>query len=311
LQAEVRNALSRCPYDRIFIYCSAMAQYVPSGNSIPMMVDLVDVDSDKWSQYAAHTRFPFSTIYRREGRTLKSYERSVCERADCVLVSTEREAQLARKIAPVAHVHVLSNGVDTEYFRPAHEAASQSAVIFTGDMSYFPNEEAVVFFARRVLPLIQREVGGARFLIVGRNPSRKVQGLRGIEGVEVSGFVPDIRTWLARARVAVAPFAIAAGIQNKILEALASGLPVVATSTAAQGLSPRVADVVHIGNTAAELAAKVVVLLRDSHLAKRIGLDGRLRVTEDYNWEHALGRLMELLKAPDIRESGVNTSRCK
>jgi glycosyltransferase involved in cell wall biosynthesis len=125
-----------------------------------------------------------------------------------------------------------------------------------------------------------------------------VQELRGIEGVEVSGFVPDIRTWLAKARVAVAPFTIAAGIQNKILEAMASGLPVVATPTAAQGLSPRVADVVRIGNTAEELASKVVVLLHDSQLAKRIGLDGRRQVTEDYSWEHALGRLMQLLESP-------------
>ena len=301
LQREVDLALSRASYDRIFVYCSAMAQYVQSAGSIPIVMDLVDVDSDKWIQYAAHTGFPFSAIYRREGRTLETYERTVCEKAACVLVSTEREAQLARRIAPGAQVQVLPNGVDTEYFKPAPELGRQPTVIFTGDMSYFPNEEAVIFFARKVLPLIRREIAGVRFLIVGRNPGRKVQELQKIEGVAVTGFVPDVRTWLAKAQVAVAPFTIAAGIQNKILEAMSYGLPVVATPRAAQGLSSRVADKVHTGNTPEELASKVIVLVRDSQLAKRIGLDGRDAVMQDYSWDFALDRLLELLEDPGCR----------
>jgi sugar transferase (PEP-CTERM/EpsH1 system associated) len=298
LQKEVDEALLQGSYDRIFVYCSAMAQYVRPAGSIPILADLVDVDSDKWTQYAAYTSFPFSTVYRREGRTLQAYERTVCERAACVLVSTEREAQLARGIAPRAHVQVLPNGVNTEYFKPAMESGREPAVIFTGDMSYFPNEEAVIYFARRVLPLIRREIAGVRFLIVGRNPGRKVQGLAKIEGVEITGFVPDVRTWLAKARVAVAPFTIAAGIQNKILEAMAFGLPVVSTPRAVQGLSRRVAELVHTGNTAEELASHLTVLLRDSSLAKRTGLDGRLRVIEDYSWDYASDRLLQLLEEP-------------
>jgi sugar transferase (PEP-CTERM/EpsH1 system associated) len=302
LQREVDLALSRASYDRIFVYCSAMAQYVQSAGSIPIVMDLVDVDSDKWTQYAAHTGFPFSTVYRREGRTLEAYERTACEKASCVLVSTEREAQLARRIAPGANVYALPNGVNAEYFKP--EAGSSTAgqvpeaVIFTGDMSYFPNEEAVVFFAREVLPLIRREIAGIRFLIVGRNPGRKVRELQKTEGVEVTGFVPDVRTWLAKAQVAVAPFTIAAGIQNKILEAMAYGLPVVATPRAAQGLLPRVADRVHTGNTPEELASKVLVLVRDRQFAQRTGLDGRHAVMQDYSWDSALDRLLELLEDP-------------
>lgn len=298
LQTEVRKAVASRSYDRIFVYCSAMAQYVQSVDDIPLVLDLVDVDSDKWMQYAAFTKFPFSTVYRREGRTLEVYERTVCEKASCVLVSTEREAQLARRIAPGAHVQALPNGVDTGYFKPAPEANREAAVIFTGDMSYFPNEEAVIYFARRVLPLIRSEVAEVRFLIVGRNPGRKVQELSKIEGVEVTGFVPDVRTWLAKARVAVAPFTIAAGIQNKILEAMAFGLPVVATPRAAQGLSSRVADRVHTGNTPEELASKVLVLVRDRQFAQRTGLDGRHAVMQDYSWDSALDRLLELLEDP-------------
>jgi sugar transferase (PEP-CTERM/EpsH1 system associated) len=313
LHAQVRAALARERYDRIFVYCSAMAQYVPVGGP-PMVVDLVDVDSDKWTQYATHTRFPFSFVYRREGRTLEAYERSICERAERVLVSTEREARLARRIAPSACVDVLANGVDTGYFVPAAEKPAEPAVIFTGDMSYFPNEQAVIFFAREVLPAIRHLGSGAglwpapgsapagqrpcplRFLIVGRNPGPKVLALKEIEGVEVTGFVPDVRTWIGRARVAVAPFTIAAGIQNKILEAMASGLPVVSTSRAAQGLSPRVAELVQTADTAEAIADKVVVLLRDPDAATRRGLDGRRRVAEDYSWESALDRLLRLVE---------------
>jgi sugar transferase (PEP-CTERM/EpsH1 system associated) len=298
LQRAVDLALARASYDRIFVYCSAMAQYVQSAGSIPIVMDLVDVDSDKWTQYAAHTGFPFSTVYRREGRTLEAYERTVCGKSACVLVSTEREAQLARRIAPGAQVQVLPNGVDTEYFKPAPEPARQPTVIFTGDMSYFPNEEAVIYFARQVLPLIRRGAADVRFLIVGRNPGRRVRELAAIEGVEVTGFVPDVRTWLAKAQVAVAPFTIAAGIQNKILEAMAFGLPVVATPRAAQGVSRRVADMLETGETAEELASKVGLLLRDYDLARRKSVDGRHLIIEDYSWGYAIERLLQILGDP-------------
>ena len=298
LAGAVRHALSRRSYDRIFVYCSAMAQYIEMETDIPVLMDLVDVDSDKWTQYAGFSNFPFSAVYRREGRTLREYERKACGRVACVLVSTEREARLARELVPGGHVETMPNGVDAEYFKPGPPVGAEDAVIFTGDMSYFPNQLAVAFFGREVLPLVRRELSGVRFLIVGRNPGPKVQELAEIEGVEVTGFVPDVREWLAKAQVAVAPFTIAAGIQNKILEAMAFGLPVVATSRAAQGLSPGVAEMVELGDTAAELAARVVVLLRNANLARRRGVDGRRRVVEDYSWSSALARLLKLVENP-------------
>jgi polysaccharide biosynthesis protein PslH len=300
LATAVRGALRSRSYDRIFVYCSSMAQYLKGVEGIPTVIDMVDVDSDKWTQYAGFSGFPFSTIYRREGRALQRYEREIAGRSSSVVVTTEREAELMRQISDSAAVHVVPNGVDTKYFDPAAvpKEATVPTVIFTGDMSYFPNQEAVIFFAREVLPLIRRSVEGARFLIVGRNPGKKVAALREIEGVEVTGFVPDVRTYLARAHVAVAPFTIAAGIQNKILEAMAYGLPVVATSRTRRGLSPEVADLVAMGESAQELCAETVALLKDHQRAAQRGMEGRQCVKAVYRWETSLRDLLQLVENP-------------
>jgi sugar transferase (PEP-CTERM/EpsH1 system associated) len=299
LAAAVRSALRSRAYDRIFVYCSSMAQYLKGVEGIPTVIDLVDVDSDKWTQYAGFSRFPFSAVYRREGRALERYEREICGRSSCAVVTTEREAQLMRRIT-TSPVHVVPNGVDTSFFDPAvvPREATVPTVIFTGDMSYFPNHEAVIFFAREVLPLIRKSVEGTRFLIVGRNPGKNVMELREIDGVEVTGFVPDVRTYLAKAHVAVAPFRIAAGIQNKIIEAMAYGLPVVATSRTRQGLSPETADLVAMGDTAQELCAETVALLKDNQLAAHRGIEGRQCVKAVYRWQVSLHHLLQLVENP-------------
>ena len=304
LQREIRRAVAARSYDRIFVYCSAMAQYVERAWQIPTVTDFVDVDSDKWTQYAAFSRWPSSAIYRRESRALQEYERQICEQSSCVIVTTEREASLIRQITDIARLHVIPNGVDTEFFQPSGKPleGGPPTVGFIGDMSYFPNEEAVTYFARQVLPLIQQSVPGTRFLIVGRNPGHTVQKLAKINGVEVTGFVPDIRTHLARMHATVAPFSIAAGIQNKILEAMAFGLPVVCTSRAAQGLSPEAAGAVDVADRAEEMAAKVATLLGDAQLARNKGMEGRRRVAGEYNWAASLSRLLDLLEDPASRE---------
>ena len=207
---------------------------------------------------------------------------------------------MARQISLAANVHVVLNGVDTAYFDPQAVPMDRTVptAIFTGDMSYFPNEDAVRYFAQRVLPLIRESVADVRFLIVGRNPTRNVQQLQKIEGVEVTGFVPDVRTYFAKSHVAVAPFMVAAGIQNKILEAMSYGLPVVSTSRTTQGLSHNLADMVDTGDTPDEMASKVVLLLRDLPLSHHKGIDGRQRVTAEYRWAQSLAWLVELLENP-------------
>lgn len=309
LKQQLRKALATRSYDRVVVFCSAMAQYlkyVPG--EIPVLTDLVDVDSDKWLQYATSSRPPFSAIYRREGLHLRNYERALCEKSSAVLVTTEREAKLVRDTLGIQHVAVIANGVDSAYFNPTEVPPDPAArsIVFTGDMSYFPNEEAAAYFANEIFPLVRTVHADARFLIVGRNPTSKVQKLSHIDGVEVTGFVPDVRPYLARARVSIAPFQIAAGIQNKILEAMAYGLPVVATRRATQGLSQAVADAVETAETPEDISAKVSQLLGDSTLARQKGSYGRAKVIEMHNWDAVLRPLRELLINPQalIRRSG-------
>lgn len=300
LNRRVQEALARRSYDRIFIFCSSMAEYVRRVNNIPAVLDIVDVDSDKWTQYASFKRFPLSAVYRREGNALRKYEGKLCSKFP-IVVTTEREAQLVRRTSKSCNVHVIPNGVDTSYFDPRQRKAApaEPTIVFVGDMAYFPNEEAVTSFALNVLPLIRSSISNVRFLIVGRDPSRRVRSLERLGGVTVTGSVPDVRPYLARAHASVAPFAVATGIQNKILEALAYGLPVVATPRAAQGLLASVARVVETGRTPEELAKRVIDLLRNPQIAQLKGAEGQKRVADEYNWQRSMDRLLQLLESPD------------
>lgn len=302
LDLRIRRATAHRSYDRIMIFCSSMAQYVWHVSHIPVLVDLVDVDSDKWMQYAAFRRFPFSAVYQREGRCLKQYEQDLYRRFPTIAVTTEREAQLVRHSCGAASVHVIPNGVDTDYFHPPSPLAHspEPIITFVGDMAYYPNERAALFFAREVFPLIRKSFPKVQFFVVGRDPSREVRNLQRIPGMVVTGTVADVRPYLTQTTVSVAPLTIATGIQNKILESMAYERPVVATSRAAQGLSKPVADLVETGDSAEELAAKTLELLSDVSLARRRGAESRQRVLAEYSWKRSNERLLQVLEQPNI-----------
>jgi sugar transferase (PEP-CTERM/EpsH1 system associated) len=300
LYRKVRRALDSRSYDRIFVYSSSMSQYVEEVHGIPVLTDLVDVDSNKWLQYASFAGFPFSIIYRRESWCLQRYERWICTNSQHVIVTTDHERQLVAQISSRAIVTVIQNGVDTTYFDPDSVAAERSCptAVFTGDMGYFPNIDAVTYFAKQVLPIIQRELPEAQFLIVGRNPSGAVRALSRMKGVHVTGSVPDVRMYLARSHVSVAPFMIAAGIQNKVLEAMAFGLPVVATVRTVQGVSRALTEVIDVANDPEEMASHVVHLMRDQELARRRGAESRALVRRECCWSMHGNLLHQLLNAP-------------
>lgn len=293
---RVRARLARTSYDLIFVYSSAMAQYVEGIRGIPTVVDFVDMDSHKWLQYARHAGFPLSLLYRIEGERMKACERRVAGLADMSVVVSRAEAELFRTIAPGAPVAVVPMVVDTEYFSPNGGLSPESpTVIFSGVMDYFPNVDGVKHFAREIFPRIRREMPAARLLVVGQRPSRDVRRLGRLPGIEVTGSVPDVRPYFERAQVAVAPLRVAQGMQTKVLEAMAMGLPVVATSRAYTGLEARPDEHLFVEDDPARFADIVVGLLRAPGLRRRVGQAARAFVKAHHAWVASMATLDRVL----------------
>jgi len=305
LQAWVSHILATQQIDAVVIFSSVMAQFVqaaPGANCIPMLVDFVDVDSTKWTQYAARHRWPMSWLYQREGRCLLAYERAVAQRAQHCFFVTENETALFRQLAPesAVHVDVISNGVDVDYFSPdaarsspfaaESSAPAQIPLVFTGAMDYWPNIDAVIWFVAEVLPGLRRDWPTLCFYIVGRNPTAAVTALAG-PGVVVTGTVADVRPYLQYATVVVAPLQVARGVQNKILEAMAMGRPVVASTACAEAINAQMDQELMAANRASDFAQQINVLLRSPQRSAEIGQAGRKRVQMDYSWSAHLSRI--------------------
>lgn len=286
----------------VVVYSSAMAQFVMGAHGVRRVMDFVDIDSDKWRQYAPTKPWPLSWLYAREGRKLLAWERRVATAFDASLFVSEAEAMDFRRLAPESARKVghFNNGVDTEYFSPDHVLDSPfqegaPSLVFTGAMDYWPNVDAVAWFAQSVLPLVRRVVPQVRFHIVGSRPGAAVQGLAG-EGVVVTGRVPDVRPYLAHAAMVVAPLRIARGIQNKVLEGMAMGKAVLATPQALEGIAAQADTEVLVAEDAGAQAETVLRLLREPAVAASVGAAARRRVAADYAWGPNLARLDALLR---------------
>lgn len=307
MAAWVRGHL-RAGVDCIVVFSSAMAQYLSADDHAQrrVLVDFVDVDSDKWRQYAPGCRFPMNLLYRREAERLLAFEREVAARADAAVFVSEEEAALFRRLAPeaAARIYGIDNGVDTDYFSPERSypnpyAEGERHLVFTGAMDYRANVDAVCWFADQVFPRIVARVPEARFTIVGARPAPAVQHLGRQAGVTVTGTVPDVRPWQAHAALAVAPLRIARGVQNKVLEAMAMGLPVVATPQAIDGLRAGVDITGQVSEKPDELADRTVRLLSDPAGARRLGEAGRRHVIAAYDWASHMERFVDLIEGQD------------
>jgi sugar transferase (PEP-CTERM/EpsH1 system associated) len=271
-----------------YVFSGQMAQYVGA----PDVMDFVDVDSAKFAAFAESGRGPMRWLMRREARLLAAFEHQVAERAGASVFVSAAEAALFGGPRTVA----VENGIDTRHFDPAASferlhASQGPLVVFTGQMDYRPNVDAVAAFADRTFPAIRRRYPQARFAIVGRAPVPQVHALAQREGVTVTGEVADVRPWLAAAEVCVAPLLLARGIQNKVLEAMAMARPVVASPAAAEGIDH--AGCLHVAEP--EDAEAVCALLADPADAHAIGHRARAQVIRRYAWNARLAPLDALL----------------
>jgi sugar transferase (PEP-CTERM/EpsH1 system associated) len=287
--------------DRVMVFSSPMAQYAEKYPQARRVVDLCDVDSDKWRQYAAKKSWPMSWLYRHEADALLAYERHVAKTCDAALFVSSPEADLFRTLAPEsdAKIGFFNNGVDTDYFSPERDyerpyASDERALVFTGAMDYWPNIDAVQWFAAEIFPKLLATMPNLRFVIVGARPAPAVQALAQQAGVIVTGTVPDVRPYIHHAEIAVAPLRIARGIQNKVLEAMAMGRPVIVSPQALEGIAAEPGADLLLADGADAFVATISALLAAPN--PNLGAAARANVQQQYSWPSKLSRIEERLE---------------
>lgn len=288
--AAMKRYLDAAPWrgeiDVTLVYSAAMAGYADPAK--PMVLDLCDLDSEKWFEYDRLRRLPFA--YAIEGRRLRVVEQIACARADSTIVMTGNEAALVRSAIPEARVEVIANGVDFDYWHPMNPPSGKPSLAFVGQLDYFPNADGLVWFVREILPHFRSAVPELEFVIAGRDPGSQVARLASAAGVRVIAGPPDVRPILASATAVVVPLRLARGLQNKVLEALAMGKTVLTTPQVARTFG----DAVPTGVTSCETPDDWLSALRAASSHPRIDIRDSLRL--NYDWDVAADRLAALLE---------------
>ncbi len=293
LQAQVDAIAPGC--DLAYAFSSSMGAFIRSHPDLARVMHFAELDSDKWRQYADRERFPRSAIYGREARTLRRFETKLAREFDENVFCTPLEQRIFQEAIPGAPSMVLRNGVDLGSLGPAPQAVEPDHLAFVGVMDYLPNVDGVRWFANEILPKIRARRPGVRLSIVGSKPVPEVLELGTREGIEVTGFVDDPADWLHRTAVSIAPLRIARGIQNKVLEAMAMGLPIVGTTSATQGTGATPGEHFLLAEEPESFAASVLQLLDDPASAANLGAAGRAFVEAEYDWERVLSPLDDIL----------------
>jgi polysaccharide biosynthesis protein PslH len=326
LQAYVDDVLSTTKIDAVICFCSSMAEYIFNNplyrqNGLQgkkLIMDFVDLDSDKWLQYATYSRFPLSLIYRVENSLLFKYEVKINRLFNHSVFVSEREVKVFRRLYPQAmNVEVIPNGVDytkfsskqltTDNSPPTADRSPLTAdkhgpiLVFTGFMDYFANEDGVKWFCQKIFPIIKKEFPHVEFYIVGNKPTRIVKDLAKISGVHVTGYVDNIWNYYWMADVCVIPLRIARGLQNKVLEAMATGNAVVATSNASDGIICHHGEDIFIADDEEDFAQHLIGLIRDEKRRKEMGQKAAENIRAHYSWETNLEAFNKLLETDENR----------
>jgi sugar transferase (PEP-CTERM/EpsH1 system associated) len=288
----INNLLDHRQYKFVICYSSQIAFYAKK-SKVSKIIDFVDVDSDKWKQYALHKKFPMNWLYTTEAKRLARYEDDIWSSFALSFLSTERERELFCANRSGLKVHSFGNGVDHSYFTPI-SCKREKICIFTGAMDYFPNIDAVVWFVKSILPSVVNVIPDVQFYIVGSHPDPEVQKLAG-PNVVVTGFVDDIRTYIARATLAVYPLRIARGIQNKILEAMSMGIPTIIPESLKTSIEGDWPEGVNIFKDEKECSAMIIDALK--HFSSEALPSTTLRnyIVENRDWETRLGKFHETI----------------
>lgn len=308
LRREVAARLAAGRFDAVVAYCSSMVPYVERFRG-PRVVDLVDVDSAKWAQYAERAAFPKRGVFALEHRRLREWEHRIVRDFDRTLVVAAAERDLLGTFADAARVAVVGNGVDAEDFAPRGPRSREPVLVFVGALDYFANADGCAHFVRELWPAVRARVPGVTLRLVGRRPGRDVTALAEVDGVEVVPDPPDVRPWLWGAAAAVVPLRIAQGTQNKVLEAMAAGVPVIATEVSVRGIEGEAGGHFLVADGPAAWADAVARILSHPEDADALAARARARVEERYSWDRRADAYeAEIRRAVEARAaSGVRS----
>ena len=293
----LRRVIAHRRPDVVLAHCSGMARFAMEAplNDVPFVLDMVDVDSEKWADLGRSASWPKRLMYEREAHLLRQFERRAIRTARSTLVVNNRERQTATGVAGGGRIDVVPNGIEIAHFHPPHAVNPEPRVVFCGVMNYAPNETGAMWLMREVWPRVHRARPDARLSIVGAYPARRLYDFAATDpSIEVTGAVPDVRPFLWRSAVAAAPLFVARGVQNKALEAVAAGLPVVATGAVIEGLPTEVLPACRLANTADEFADTLLALLDMSALERRAIT--RTISLEPLDWSRRFASLESILR---------------
>ena len=297
LHQAIRQQFDALKPDLIIVYSGNVAQYAEPFAQVPRIMQFSDLDSLKWGQYAARAPMPMKWIYATEQRRLLEYERHIARSFSHALVCTAAERRDFERLIPGVPVSVVGNGVDLDYFRSAGQAKRLGSMVFTGVMDYLPNVDAVCWLCDEILPSVQAQIPAASLTICGSRPSAAVRRLAKRPGVRVTGWVADTRPYLDEAELFAAPLRLARGIQNKLLEAMAMGLPCVTSTIAWNATAIPCGEGILATDDPKEFAAHIVRLLRDGEYRAMMAQRARGAVEADYRWDMQMARLDQVIAA--------------
>ncbi|MDP1652037.1 MAG: TIGR03087 family PEP-CTERM/XrtA system glycosyltransferase [Rhodocyclaceae bacterium] len=296
LDRRIHQLLKTTQFDLIFVHCSSVAQYVANVQGIPKILDFGDMDSQKWLEYSRYKSFPLSLGYWFEGTKLLREEKRLAARFDMCTATTRAEWETLDGYGVPVATDWFPNGVDSNFFVPDGTVYDPDTISFIGRMDYYPNQECMADFCANTLPLLRARRPNIKLIIVGADPSPAIRRLGELPGVTVTGSVADVRPYVRASALMVAPLNIARGTQNKILEAMAMGVPVVTSSVAAGGVDAQ--DEAHflVANSPEGYAHAIQRILDNPAERSRLSIAGRARMLTNHAWVNSMQRLDNIVE---------------
>lgn len=297
LRRAIDKELRQQRFDLIFVHCSSVAQYIPSEIGAPSILDFGDMDSQKWLDYAAFRKFPLSTGYWLEGTKLCREEKRLARRFTVSTCTTRAELDTLRGFEAATSSDWFPNGVDAQFFAPTEASYDPDQICFIGRMDYYPNQQAMLYFCNEILPAIRARRPTTKLLIVGAEPSTEIRNLGKNPGVTVTGTVPDVRDYVRGSALSVAPLAIARGTQNKILESMAMGVPVVCSKNAAGGVDAVPGKHLLVADSSSAYKESIIRLLEAADERQALSSAARQRVLASHSWPASMSKLDTIIES--------------